>query len=74
MPPQHEQKSLEQLTFEVQGPNKKGRGGCVGVVASSSRIRLVLRIFNHCPIIQRQNEVVKLILSSFFKSSFLAKI
>ncbi|KAB2055006.1 hypothetical protein ERO13_A11G005501v2 [Gossypium hirsutum] len=48
MPPQHEQKSLEQLTFEVQGPNKKGRGGCVGVVASSSRIRLVLRIFNQC--------------------------
>ncbi|KAG4118271.1 hypothetical protein ERO13_D11G004666v2 [Gossypium hirsutum] len=48
MPPQHEQQSLEQLTFEIQGPNKKGHGGCVGAVTSSSRLRLVLRIFNQC--------------------------
>nr|KJB38919.1 hypothetical protein B456_007G005800 [Gossypium raimondii] len=34
MPPQHEQQSLEQLAF--------------GAVASSSRLRLVLRIFNQC--------------------------
>ncbi|KAG4118270.1 hypothetical protein ERO13_D11G004666v2 [Gossypium hirsutum] len=34
MPPQHEQQSLEQLTF--------------GAVTSSSRLRLVLRIFNQC--------------------------